>query len=670
MATPVLTPLGENHLPIHEAPARRWSIRSLTLLVLAWISLQLCGLFSPGLLDDVDSVYVEVAREMLQRRDFITPFADGIRFFDKPPLMYWMAAASMKIFGVHDWSARLPLSLLVLALLIAIYALGIRVFASLTPQHPDRGGFYAALIMATSIGPYLFTRFFIPDILLALWMTLSVHLFLRILDEIAANPGKAASRAACWAFAVVMALNVLTKGLIGLVFPVAVVLVYLAATRSLRLLARMRLASSTAVFLAVAAPWHVLAALRNPAIGQARGWFWFYIINEHFMRFLGRRIPHDYGQVPLLWFWLLLAVWLFPWAAFLPAAIRDAVAVLLRKPDAIAANDSSASGSSSGIDDRSSRGDARRTTLVLAIWALVVMGFFSLSSRQEYYSLPAVPALAMMVGGLLAREDADPESDLQSNPNAGPFMNVFPNSTIAARRSALLANLWIVLPVSLLISGVCAWFAWHSSPPPPGADIFSLLHPHPEDYTLSLGHLFDLTGQAMGLFRAPLAGVALAMLLGGAGSCLLRWRRHYFAANLALAAAMCATLACAHDGLRIFYPTLGSKPLAVAINQTLKPGDIIVLDGEYTSGSSINFYTRQQVRLVNGRVNGMWYGSFWPDAPPIFETDASLESLWAGQRRVYLMTASSDRAATLARFGPVFVYAESGGKTILTNRAH
>ncbi len=659
MATPVLTPLGENHLPIHEAPPRRWSFRSLAILFLAWISLQLWGIFTPGLLDDVDSVYVEVAREMLQRHDFVTPFADGIRFFDKPPFMYWMAAASMKIFGVHDWSARLPLALLVLALLIAIYAIGIRVFASLTPQHPDRGGFYAALIMATSIGPYLFTRFFIPDILLALWMTLSVHLFLRILDEIAAHPGKSASRAACWTLAAVIALNVLTKGLIGLVFPVGVMLVYLAATRSLRLLARMRLLSSTGVFLAIAAPWHVLAALRNPAVGQARGWFWFYIINEHFMRFLGRRIPHDYGQVPLLWFWLLLAVWLFPWAAFLPAAIRDAVGVLRRKPEAIAAGDNAGG----------SKVDTRRTALLLAIWTLVVMGFFSLSSRQEYYSLPAVPALALLVGGLLAREDADPETDLQSNPDAGPFMNVFPAATVAARRSVLLANLWLVLPISLLISGVCAWFAWHSSTPPPGADIFSLLDPHPEAYTLSLGHLFDLTGKAMGLFRAPLAGVSVAMLLGGLGSFLLRWRRCYFAANLALAAAMGATLACAHEGLRIFYPTLGSKPLALAINQSLRPGDLILLDGEYTSGSGINFYTRQQVRLVDGRVNGMWYGSFWPDAPSIFETDASLDQLWTGRHRVFLVTANPRRAAALEHFGAVFVYAESGGKTILTNHA-
>jgi 4-amino-4-deoxy-L-arabinose transferase-like glycosyltransferase len=101
--------------------------------VLAWIALQFSGLFAPGLLDDVDSIYIEVAREMMLRHDYVTPFANGVRFFDKPPLMYWMAAAGMKIFGVHDWAARLPMALCVLWLALAVYALGTRFFG-------ERGG--------------------------------------------------------------------------------------------------------------------------------------------------------------------------------------------------------------------------------------------------------------------------------------------------------------------------------------------------------------------------------------------------------------------------------------------------------------------------------------------------------------------------------------------------
>src|SRR5580698_5610109 len=157
----------------------RWRPASLAMIFAAWAVLQIGGLFTPGLLDDVDSIYIQIAREMLQRHDFVTPMIDGVRFFDKPPLMYWMAAGSMRVFGVHDWAARLPLAIGVLALLLAVYALGIRLFAAISPAHaPDRGGLYAALAMALSIGPYLYTRFYIPDILIALWMTLAVHLFL------------------------------------------------------------------------------------------------------------------------------------------------------------------------------------------------------------------------------------------------------------------------------------------------------------------------------------------------------------------------------------------------------------------------------------------------------------------------------------------------------------
>src|ERR1700730_11469175 len=95
-----------------------------------------------------------------------------------------MPAAPMHLFGIRDWAARLPLALAVLALLLATYALGIRLFAAISPTSPDRAGFYAALALATSIGPYLYTRFYIPDILLALWMTLAVHLFLIALDRL------------------------------------------------------------------------------------------------------------------------------------------------------------------------------------------------------------------------------------------------------------------------------------------------------------------------------------------------------------------------------------------------------------------------------------------------------------------------------------------------------
>ena len=162
-----------------------WNPRSIALIVLAWLILHIGCLFTPGLLDDVDSIYTEIAREMLVRHDYVTPYVDGIRFFDKPPLMYWLASSSMAVFGQYDWAARLPLALLTLALLLATYALGLRLFAELSPpSHSDRGALYSALALATCIGPFLYTRFFIPDILICLWMTLAVHAFLLALERI------------------------------------------------------------------------------------------------------------------------------------------------------------------------------------------------------------------------------------------------------------------------------------------------------------------------------------------------------------------------------------------------------------------------------------------------------------------------------------------------------
>jgi 4-amino-4-deoxy-L-arabinose transferase-like glycosyltransferase len=748
----------------HTAPQLRWRTSSLALIFAFWAVLQLGGLFTPGLLDDVDSIYIQVAREMLQRHDFVTPTIDGIRFFDKPPLMYWMAAGSMHLFGVHDWAARLPLALGVLALLLAVYALGIRFYSGTQPspsaqdlspsaQGSDRAGLYAALALAASLGPYLYTRFYIPDILIALWMTLSVHLFLIALDRIqqfpgpdksspsaqdsAQNPGGPSSTAAlggqsgvsfavandrspsppgapfmatapsstrvgadaarattrssppsaqdsallpCLGFAAVTALNLLTKGLIGIVFPLGFVLLYLAFTRQLNLLRKLHLIPSTLVFLAIAAPWHILAALRNPPIPMPpgvglpahAGWAWFYLYNEHIARFLGRRIPHDYGQVPIPLFWLLLALWLFPWVAFLPAALLNATRTLrshrrTSDPEATFRFDSDAdfshahdpgapgpshlgtwvhSISSTATPDRS-----REAALACILWAGIILGFFTLSSRQEYYHLPALPALALLVGALLAAADA---------------------KLIPYKTQALCGSLYFLVPIGSILFLLCGYFALTSPTPHPGATLNDVLSSNPALYNLSLGHVFDLTGQAMGFFRGPLLTVALCMLTLGPIAYFVRSRGRTFAANLLIAASMAGVLLAAHEGLVRFYPILGSKDLALAIDAQLRPNDLIFIDGELTSGSTLLFYTpptAAPILLVNGRVNGPWFGSFYPDAPNIFPTDADLHTLWQGPRRIFLLTYHPEaRTADLSPYGPVHPFATSGGKTILTNQ--
>ena len=637
--------------------------QSLALLTLVWAILQIGGLFHPGLLDDVDSIYIEVAREMLHRHDFITPYIDSVRFFDKPPLMYWLAAGSMRLFGEHTWAARLPLALSVLALLWSVYWLGLRLYTFASPMGTpeDRGALYSALAVATSTGTYLYTRFFIPDILICLWLTLGIHLFLiacgRASDRLRPEQQpplhvRASAVLPSVGFGIVLGLNLLTKGLIGLVFPLCFVVLYLTLTRQLRLWKHLSLLPATLAFAVVALPWHILAALRNPPIPMppglglpARaGWAWFYLYNEHVARFLGQRIPHDYGNTPVWVFWLYACVWIMPWAAFLPGAF-----LLLRRQ----------LGHHFTVTVRD-----REAALTLTLWAAIVMIFFTLSSRQEYYSLPALPAFALMAGGLLARANhATPLSSLSDPEDAA--------------RIALSCHRWILIPLASLTAAVCLFFAAEAPQAPPGADLSALLASNPALYNLSLGHLFDLTGAAMGLFRGPLLLVATGMLTLGIVSFLLRRSNRTYAANLTLTAGMIVVLVAVHSGLERFYPVLGSRALAESVLQIQRqsptapglPQDMILLDGELTSGSSLLFYTRQPLYLVNGRKNALWFGSFYPDAPPIFESEATLRTLWAGPHRIFLLTYNpAARTRELSALAPVREVASLGGKTILTNR--
>ena len=302
-----------------ESPAQTWlsgfngSQRTLFLagiLTLLWALIYIPGLFSPPLLDDADSIHAEAAKEMLLRHDYVTLHANGIRYLDKAPLPYWINAASYAVFGVSEFSVRFPLSLSVLVLVFVVFRLGCEIAG-------EEAGFLSALVLVTSIGPYLYTRFFIPDIVVGYWLAVSVHLFLRSLD--AERP----SMLLCMSLGAVTGLNVLTKGLIGMVFPIAIFGIYLLWTGNLRHLLKMRPFSTVAAFLAVAVPWHIFAIVRNPPQGQSKGFFWFYFINEQVNRYLNKRIPHDYDRVPLLLFWGLLLLWLFPWSPYLVSGLRQ-----------------------------------------------------------------------------------------------------------------------------------------------------------------------------------------------------------------------------------------------------------------------------------------------------------------------------------------------------------
>ena len=594
--------------------------RHLGIIFLFWAVVYGASLFHPALLDDADSVHAEAAKEILLRHDWVTLHINGIRYLEKAPLLYWGIASSFRILGIHDWSARLPLALGVLGLLYCVYFVGRREFG-------EKAGLYACFASGLALGPFIFTRFLIPDVLVGLWFVMSLGFFLQTLED------DQPSRLACWGLAASCALNVLTKGLIGLVFPIATIGTYLLLTGRLRHLLKLRLLSSAIVFLAIAAPWHILAGLRNPAQGQARGFFWFYFVNEHFLRYINKRVPRDYGTVPLALFWGLLLVWLFPWSAFLPQAVIRAVTWPPRQWE---------------------ESRAARARLVFFLGAMFVMLFFSFSTRQEYYVLPALPAFALLLGSWLGEEEAAP---------VGSSLRRWGQISSAALAAIGLVSGVVTITLAILSPVV-----------PRSADIAELLQSGPaesQQYALSLGHFLDLNTRVMGAFHAPLLLFGLSLLVG----CGLNWhfrrRDRVTLGNYFLAGSSVALLVAVHMGLVAFSPVLTSKPLADAIEKVYQPGDIIEINGEYEGGSTLNYYTGHPVRILNGRSANLWYGSFFPDAPQIFDDNDSFRELWNGPKRVFLWTETEEEGEGLKGIdlNTVHVLAKSGGKLILTNRA-
>ena len=621
--------------------------RNRRILLVLWLFLYASfTLLVPPLLDDADSVHAEVAREMIVRGDPVTLYANGIRYLEKAPVLYWSMAASMKVFGVGTAAARFPLAIYALLLFLLTETFARRAFRS------ERAGMYASVGLMLSFGLFIFTRILIPDAIVCLWLTAALYCFWTAERE--DRPGYLTAAG----FGAACALNILTKGLIGLVFPVGTVLIYLLMTRgvtgALQRVWRLRPVTALLVFLLLGAPWHILAGRANPtqghpaglthaghlfplfwkgwqvgepAVGSVHGWTWFYFKNEHLLRYLNLRVPRDYDTVPLVLFWGLLIVWLMPWSAFLWKAVSAAPIRGLRSLD-----------------------EEQKTTLLLAIASLLPLVFFSFSTRQEYYVLPSLPFFAMLLARWLDREAAEAETDA-----VPPVLS----------RAGLRIGTAIFV-VGTIAAVACVFFLMHTKAPPPNVDLAAMLKQNPGDYALSFGHFLDLNGPAMGAFRNPLTLTAIAMFFGTGAAWWLRRNYQPHRANVALAAATLLFLVAAHKGLQTFAPVLSSERLARVLEPQVKPDDLIVINGEYESGSTLGFYLRRNnLHIWHGRSSNLWYGSFFTDAPDIFETDDTMRFRWTGVQRIFVWT-EPDKLPALP--GKVYTVAEGGGKMIVSNK--
>ncbi len=735
----------QEHLDRLTAPATPLTsetpLRSTALLILTglWLIIFFAALFAPPLLDDADGTHANAARHMALTGDLVTLRVDGVRYLEKAPLPYWLDALSFRIFGFNTFAAHLPQAIGVLLLALLGFHWAARAFG-------PRTAFYTGISILTSAGVFLFTRIYIPEVLLSLFLCTALYSLLQALNNDAGaskNSGAPHLDSETWAFArsanrtssnhqksvistgalsepgasrtgvaekpaflptlypylmwTALALAVLTKGLVALVFFFGTATIYLALTGEYRNLRKLKPLTGFLLFLAIAAPWHILAGLRNTGGMNGHGFFWFYFVNEHFLRFLGKRYPMDYNKLPGYLFWSLHLVWLFPWSLFIPLFCIDATRRWKRfgliNPSqlnfaslwmigAFCLLDLSVFGLRRGHIFtltiaallawgiwRNRKRDtafnmlpladlsfAQSTTVLLSFYSFLVLVFFSLSTNQEYYTFPAyLPILALIAAALTRAEDTYDEDK-------------------SAHRWITIAHATLTV-IGVAAASALAYGLWTSRNLPYVPDIGDLLaHRGVGDYTLSMSHFFDLTGPSFAALRLPAALAALAFAVGPTVAWWLRTKRRHLAATTAIALTSAVFLVAAHIALVRFEPMLSSQDLAEKIQEleddrAIASNRIILLYGDQSYGSSIPFYLGQDVYLVDGRSSSMLFGSTFPDAPHIFLTHDDLLKTWGtGDRKILFVPLEKRDDVDRLLGNNKILLEETSGKALYTDR--
>ncbi len=336
---------------LYKSKTLHWS------LLAAFVLITLYALGLRTLVPPDEGRYAEMAREMVASGDWITTRLNGLKYFEKPPLQTWMNALTFSLFGLGDWQARLWTGLCGIGGVLLSGYTGARLFGA-------RAGLYAALVLGSSLYWVASGQIDSLDMSLSAMMSISLCALLLAQRDGAAPAERRNWMLACWAG---MALAVLAKGLIGLVLPGGVLVLYTLAARDWAIWSRLHLGKGLLLFIAIAAPWFVLVGVANPEQPH------FFFIHEHWERFL-LKTHHREGA----WYYFapLLAIGLVPWLGLLPQSLLAAV-----RGDALAG---------------ARTFQPRR---LLLIWAGFIFFFFSYSSSKlPGYILPIFPALAILIG--------------------------------------------------------------------------------------------------------------------------------------------------------------------------------------------------------------------------------------------------------------------------------
>jgi len=493
-----------------------------------------------------EAMYALIPQEMLAAGSWLAPTLNGAPYLDKPPLLYWLNLLGYKLLGVSAWSARVPTLVMTVGEVWLTYLIGRRLVG-------QKAAWLGGFILLTCIGFFVLHLHILTDHLITLSLVAALYGLLRW-EETPSWRWTAL-------FFLALVAGFLSKGFIGLAFPGLIGLLYAWQMRQRRLLRLFFSPGGLALAVMLLALWGWAAESANP------GFLKYQIVNEQIMRFLGRRQPPDVNSFSITGFWLFLGIWLMPWTFILPEA-------LYRFWQAT----------------RPGR-EVRAAGCLLLIWAAVILGFFTLSSsRIEYYSLPALPALALILGWRVNRYLETPGD------------RIIP---------------WTLLALSLL-----------------GLSLLALL---PRLEQICVNNRREFCGMVS--LVSPIAWRATwfipASALAGVVAARLRRRR--------LAVAACGVLALGLAGftfqtLDVLTPLLCDKVPAEYVRRVAAPQDLLVMGPieEFEYGACLEFYSRRHLLMVKRHGLPQFPYPVDPALDYIISPER-LQELWHGPRKVFLL---------------------------------
>jgi 4-amino-4-deoxy-L-arabinose transferase-like glycosyltransferase len=433
----------------------------------------------------------------------------------------------------------------------------------------------AAIIAGLCTASCAGTYLFTRETVHDIWLVLFVTIAMYAFFEWYLDPRRSISKALL--FYAAMAGAVLCKSLIGIAFPVGIIALFYLLKREWPEWRKLHILPGACLFLVLAVPWHWLAAVRNP------GFLWYFFVDEQFLRFLGMRELPVVWSVPLLLFWALIPVWFFPWTAFLPAAL-----MAWRKP----------------------ADSVQRSLMLLSLaWVAVILGFFSVSARLEHYAFPVLPALSILVAVALSRPEESRSVQW------------------AFRGLAILGGVVLAAGIGVGIWFVAAGHDFESAPAKTTGTAYD------SDFSI----LAEMPAEIQWNLLKPAAVTALALAIGFWAALRFETRRRRMRAVMSVAAAMMVVCGMIHWSLIICEDMISSKKLALAIAREARPGDRLVVMGDYESANSLNFYQPLRVEVVDGVAYFLIPGMKYPDAPRVVMTREEFAAAWRAGTRVFAL---------------------------------